>query len=122
MKEEKYQKMKEIVGSYEPLVLRESSSGKGFCFPVYLRERYKDMDVDVLDLSRRASNCLKRAGYKSLYDLISKVRCRADLHNIRGCGDNTKSEIMESIFVFCYNELTPEERKDYILKIIEKNY
>lgn len=118
---EKYSKIKAIVNSYEGLNLRDNKNGHGFKFPVYLMDSYKELDIEVLDLSMRSYHCLKRAGYDTIYDLMSGITGRLDLKKIRNCGDNSSLEIMEKLFLFQYMNLKPEQRDWYIKKIAEIN-
>ena len=118
---EKYSKIKAIVNSYEGLNLRDNKNGQGFKFPVYLMDSYKELDIEVLDLSMRSYHCLKRAGYDTIYDLMSGITGRLDLKKIRNCGDNSSLEIMEKLFLFQYMNLKPEQRDWYIKKIAEIN-
>lgn len=117
-----YQKIKAIVNSYEGLDLHDKKKGTGnFRFPVYVLDRYMDVDIDVLELTERARNCLKRAGIRSIYDLMTKINGRQDLERIRNCGVNSSRIIMEALFLFQYMELKPEQRDWYIKKIVEMN-
>ena len=116
-----YQKMMLILNQYEGVDLHLNSKGDGFRFPVYLNDRYKEVGVDSLELSERSSNCLKRAGYKNLYDLFINISGRTDLLKIRNLGAKSSREIMEQIFIFQYLNLKPEQRDRYINRIIEMN-
>lgn len=118
---EKYSKMKAIVNSYEGLDLHDKVKGGGFSFPVYIKESYKELDIEVLDLSVRSYHCLKRAGFNTIYDLMNGITGRLDLKRIRNCGDNSSREIMESLFLFQYASLKPEQREWYINKIVQMN-
>ena len=113
--------MIQIFNSYEGTDLHMSSKGNGFRFPVYILDKYKDMDVEDLELTVRSKNCLKRAGIKTIYDLMTGINCRQDLLKIRNCGANSSREIMESLFLFQYAQLNPEQRDRYISRIVEMN-
>ena len=118
---EKYSKMKAIVNSYEGLDLHDKKNGMGFKFPVYIKDSYKEVDIEALDLSVRSYHCLKRAGYNTVYDLMNGITGRLDLKKIRNCGDNSSREIMEGLFLFQYISLKPEQRERYIEKIVKMN-
>ena len=120
-KTEKYSKMKALFNSIDGLDLHDKRDGN-FKFIVYQNEKYKDIDVEALDLSVRSSNCLKRAGIKNVYDLMTEVNGRTDLLKIRNCGENSSREIMENLFLFQYAALKPEQRGRYIERIIEMNH
>lgn len=118
---EKYSKMKAIVNSYEGLDLHDKKNGMGFRFPVYIKDSYKDLDIEALDLSVRSYNCLKRAGFGTVYDLMNGITGRLDLKRIRNCGDNSSREIMEALFLFQYANLKPEQRDWYMNRIVQMN-
>lgn len=109
------------MNQYEGVDLHLTSKGEGFRFPVYLNDKYKELGIESLELSERSSNCLKRAGYKNLYDLFVNIRSRTDLLKLRNLGVKSSREIMEQIFVFQYLNLKPEQRGWYIKRIIEMN-
>ena len=54
-----------------------------------------DIKIDVLDLSVRASNCLKRANIYTLGDLVE--RTEDDLSKIRNLGKKSVDEIIEKL-------------------------
>ncbi len=56
--------------------------------------------IDVLDLSVRASNCLKRANIYTLADLTE--RTEDDLAKIRNLGKKSVDEIIENLRILCY--------------------
>ncbi len=118
---ENFSRMKAIVNSYDGLDLHDKKSGVGFKFPVYIKDSYKEADIENLDLSVRSYHCLKRAGFNTVYDLMTGITGRLDLKRIRNCGDNSSREIMESLFLFQYMNLKPEQRAAYIEKIVKMN-
>ncbi len=117
----KYSKMKELLNRIEGLDLHDRKDGN-FKFPVYLRERYKTVDIDVLELSVRSQNCLRRAGFQTVYDLISGIRGMEDLRKIRNCGANSSREIMENLFLFQYHDTKPELRDSYLYELVLLNF
>ena len=116
----KYGKIKEIINKLEGMDLHDRKDGN-FKFPVYLRERYKTVDIDALELSVRSQNCLRRAGFLTVYDLMSGIRSMEDLKKIRNCGTKSVQEIMERLFVYQYNILKPERRESFLRHVIEMN-
>ncbi len=112
--------MKALFNSIEGLNLRDAKNGD-FKFIVYQNEKYKDVDIEQLDLGVRSLNCLRRAGYHTVYDLITNISGRTDLLRIRNCGVTSSREIMESLFLFQYAALRPEQRNAYINKIVKMN-
>jgi len=117
-----YLRIKAILSQYEGLELHDKRKGTGnFRFPVYLKEKYKEVDIEDLDLTVRAKNCLKRAGISTVYDLMTKITGRADLDRIRSCGMDTSRAIMEALFVYQYCDLTAGQKENYIKRIAEMN-
>ena len=55
------------------------------------------MRLDELNLTVRAYNVLGRAGYKTVEDVLERVRCKHDLAKIRGAGTKVVNEILEKI-------------------------
>ena len=116
----KYSKIKEVINRMEGLDLHDRKDGN-FKFPVYLRERYKTVDIDALELSVRSLNCLRRAGFQTVYDLMSGIRSIEDLKRIRNCGANSSREIMENLFLFQYQDIRPEQRDAYLYDLAKLN-
>ena len=92
-----------------------------FKFPVYINNKLYDTNIDVLDLSVRASNCLLQAGYTTVGKLVEKINKREDLKKLRNCGEKTVDEIMEQLFCYQYSQLKEDKKKRYIRRIMELN-
>lgn len=90
-------------------------------FPVYMSSALMDADIEELELSVRAFNCLKRAGCSKVRDLIEKIECKADLMKLRNLGSKSADEIMTQIMCFQYLMLKPEKQKEYAKRIVELN-
>ena len=63
--------------------------------------------IDVLDLSVRASNCLKRANIYTLGDLVE--RTEDDLSKIRNLGKKSVDEIIEKLKDYGFDLKSNEE-------------
>lgn len=96
-------------------------NGDDFRFPVYISDRLKEIPIEILDLSVRGNNCLRRAGFDTMFDLLDKIEGKESFSKIRGCGAGTVQEIMEKIFVFQINSIKSEKKEKYIQRIIEIN-
>ncbi len=121
-KTEEYSRVKEILGNSELVdSLRNDRHGKGFIFSLYLSKEFVESDIDCLDLSVRASNCLKRAGIQTVGELIRRVDRASDLKGIRNCGHTSIIEIMDKLFYYNYICMKPDKRAQYIQETIERN-
>lgn len=90
-------------------------------FPIYLNNSIMGADIENLDLSVRANNCLRRAGYSTVGDLVNSIDSDEDLKKIRQCGKTSVSEIMNSLLCFQYEMLSPESKRKYVERINEMN-
>lgn len=97
------------------------SRGGKFRFPVYQGMEFMDNDIGELELSVRGYNCLKRAGYNTINDFVSKINSREDLKTIRNLGRKSSDEIMIRLFLYTYENLSPERRVKYLARIREMN-
>jgi len=100
----------------------ESIRGKRkYRFPVYMGTEFMNADIEALELSVRANNCLHRAGFRTVGDLVEQIESDDDLNRIRNCGKTSKTEIMLSLICFQYELLNSERRKKYVARINELN-
>ena len=53
-----------------------------------------DLEVEVLDLTVRPYNCLKRAGCNTVRDIITKYPTMDKVYNIRNLGRKSLEEII----------------------------
>lgn len=90
-------------------------------FPIYLNSSIDNMDIENLELSVRSNNCLRRAGFHTIGNLVNAIDSDEDLKKIKQCGKTSVSEIMNSLLCFQYEILSTERRKKYINRINELN-
>ena len=95
--------------------------GGSLRYPVYMSAALMDAEIEDLDLSVRAFNCLKRAGCSKVGDLIERIEGKQDLLKIRNLGNRSADEIMTQIMLFQYQLLKPEKQKKYLERIVELN-
>ena len=76
---------------------------------------------EMLDLSVRASNSLKRAGFQTVGDLITKVESFDEIAKIRNCGATSLSEIMGRLFFYQYSLIPKGKRSEYMQTILHLN-
>ena len=90
-------------------------------FPVYVSDKFYETDIDVLDLTTRGMNGLKRSGIRTIGELIDYVAGPDSLLHIRGMGKKTADEILHRVYLYQYSILPKERRGDYLFKVMELN-
>jgi len=91
-------------------------------FPVYLNSRLMDAELNELELTQRSFNCLRRAGYATVGEIVNSITRPEDLNHIRNLGKKSQNEIMFKIFILQYNSLTLEKQKTFIKRVEELNF
>lgn len=110
----------QLVPTVNIVEIKEQRGGK-LRFPIYLNEKLNETELDVLDLSVRSSNCLHRAGFRTVGDLVNQINGSDDLKRIRNCGAKSVDEIMEKLFCYQYSQMGQEKKLKYINRILELN-
>ena len=113
----KNQSLKTVMESVEGVTLREKH-GRWFHFPFYLTEAMEHTSVESLELGVRANNALRRSGFHTIGDLAHAIDEGFDLKSVRSCGARSIREIMEGLFFYQYNQMSPEKQKEYLLKVV----
>ena len=90
-------------------------------YPIYINEKLKSTELEALELSVRSSNCLHRAGYKTIGELVEAIESSEDLKRIRNCGAKSIDEIMEQLFCYQYSQFDTPQKIKYINKVLELN-
>ncbi len=112
--------LKQIFEDVEGVHLREKHSGV-FRFPLHLTQQMSDTPIESLELSVRAINSLRRAGYDRIGKMAESIDGGKSLKMIRGCGSGTVREIMEKLFIYQYYFLRPEQRDRYLAEVVVMN-
>lgn len=125
MKQEKTIVAKRFLTTYYTIALATNMEevrrrGK-YRFPIYINSSLEETDIENLELTVRAYNCLKRAGYHTVADLVNNIGSEEDLKKIRNCGNTSVKEIMNSLLCYQYEILSLEKRKKYVKRINELN-
>ena len=107
--------------STRPMAELIKERGEHFRYPVYLSEAFMKTPIEDMELGVRAYNCLKRAGYQTIGDLISKIEGRADLQKIRNMGKLSANEVMVSLCCFQYSMLSEERKEKFVKRVVELN-
>ena len=100
---------------------------KLFRYRVSFTQEELNQEIDVLDLSVRASNCLKRYGFHTLDHLVNGVYTKDDatskrqLIRIRNLGKGTADEILLKLFLYQFQILPETKKKAYMQQVQEAN-
>ncbi len=115
-----YEKMREIFNSMGGVDIHNKKGGR-FHYTMYVSPQMEEAGIDSLDLSVRATNGLRRAGYQTVGGLCKAISSGTDIRRIRSCGEKTYSEIMEKLFLFNLSNIPEQSQRQYIMETIEKN-
>ncbi|MBQ3545958.1 MAG: hypothetical protein IJA34_13410 [Lachnospiraceae bacterium] len=115
-----FEEMEMLVPAADFMEIKKQRNGK-LRFPIYINERIKTTDLETLELSVRSSNCLHRAGFKTIGELVEVIESSEDLRKIRNCGSKSVDEIMEQLFCFQYGQLDEGQKAKYINRVIDMN-
>lgn len=121
MNDKEYSNIKSILEDNGILEVNRVNNGRGLRVPIYMTERMRNTDLDTLELSVRASNCLKRAGMHTIGDLCERIHSSSDLRTIRNCGSTSVAEIMDKLFRFNFESIPIDKRDEYIVEVIKAN-
>lgn len=100
--------------------LHEKHGGK-FHFQLRLTQSMCDAPLEVLELGVRSYNCLKRAGFNTVGNLVDALSEGADLKTIRNCGKTSVREIQEHLFLYQYYSLPDDKKDDYLREVVRMN-
>jgi DNA-directed RNA polymerase subunit alpha len=120
MKIDQRQSVKAIMNRIDGVNLHEKKGGK-FRFYVNLTNMMKNEPIESLDLSVRSFNSLKRAGFHTIGDVAQAVASGRELKSIRNCGAKSVREIMEHLFLYQYNSLSPSRQNAYLMEVVMMN-
>lgn len=96
-------------------------SGAGFTVPMYMGAQLLSTSVDDLNLSVRSSNCLKRAGWHTVGDVLNAIESWEDLGRVRNLGRTSLIEIRDQIVNYQKSLLSEPERIAFSEKVRELN-
>jgi len=116
-----YANIERILGNTGILSVKPAKAGKSLKFPIYLTDKLEQTDLDALELSVRASNSLRRAGYRTIGDLVNNISHSSELGRIRNCGATSVAEIMDKLFAYQYSILPREQKRYFIARVVQMN-
>lgn len=76
---------------------RKEIQGIGEVITFYKGKQFMEADITMLSLSVRSFNCLKRAGYETLGDIIEAIDSWQDLLRVRNLGRTSAVEIITGL-------------------------
>lgn len=94
-----------------------ADKGWKFRIVVYPEKAYMKEPIEALDLSVRSYNCLKRAGFMTIRELIQAINGRDDLKRFRNLGAKSADEIMLKLFLYQYAKMDETAKGKYLAKI-----
>ena len=127
------EKIKKILNEMDPYMPAGSmveflyNHKKFIRFNVYLSKKELDEKLSVLDLSQRSINCLRRAGFNTLGDLLNAIsvsgdeRSKEKLLRLRNLGRKSAEEILLTIMCYQFQILSDREKKEYLQDIVRLN-
>ncbi len=112
--------VKGLMETLEDVEIHEKK-GSQFYYRLHLTKEMKEASLDELDLSVRSSNCLRRAGYFKIGQLVDALAAGMSLSSRRNCGKNSAREIMEHLFLYQYGKVAKAKRDIYLLETVVYN-
>lgn len=90
-------------------------------YPFYMAKQFLDIDISELNLSVRSYNCLKRAGWDTVGDILNSINDKQDLRRVRNLGSRSADEILQILIFYQQDMLSNAERNIYNRKYNELN-
>lgn len=113
--------VQEIMRRIDGVEIRRRRGAK-FRFRFYLTPSMAAASIEMLELSVRSYNSLKRSGFSTIGALAEAVAGEENaLSRIRNCGKKSAEEIMVRLFAYQYEQLKPEKRDAYLLETVLLN-
>lgn len=92
-----------------------------FLFPVYLNSGIRGIDLESAEMTIHTTNCLKRAGFQRMGDILEHAKSRRDLLKIRNFSSKSAHELLVALFCYQFRLLDLQEQKEYVSRILELN-
>ena len=108
----------------EEILLRNR---KYFHYKVNFTQSQKQLDIEVLDLSQRSYNCLRRAGINTIGELVNNYytkpneSSKSQLRKTRNLGVKSANEILLNLFYYYFLTLSESEKLEYMKEIVREN-
>jgi len=105
-----------MLGNTNIAMIKSEHQGK-LKFPMYVNQQMLESNLTELELSVRSYNCLKRAGYSTIGELVEKINGMEDLKVIRNLGKKSAKEIMLVLMGYQFMNLSVDRKKKYVDRI-----
>lgn len=98
-----------------------------FYYEVRMSAAQCKQEIMTLDLSQRAYNCLRRAGIRTIGEILDgfhdteEESSRTQLQHLRNLGKGTADEILMKLFFYQFSILPEEKREAYMKRVVEMN-
>ena len=108
----------------EEILLRNK---KYFHYKVNFTQSQKQLDIEVIDLSQRSYNCLRRAGINTIGELVNNYytkpneSSKSQLRKTRNLGVKSANEILLNLFYYYFLTLSESEKLEYMKEIVREN-
>lgn len=76
----------------------------------YMGQQFLETDINALNLSVRSYNCLRRAGWNTVGEILSHIDSWQDLMQVRNLGRTSAVEIMNHLRAYQVALLTGSDR------------
>jgi len=73
---------------------RKQVQGINKVITFYMGEQLLKTEIEMLNLSQRSLNCLKRVGWKTIGDILAHIEQWTDLKKVRNLGNTSAIEII----------------------------
>ena len=114
------QTVSEVMEQFQNVHVKEKH-GSQLKFRMYLTKEMQETPLEVLDLNVRPLNCLKRAGFKTVGDVVDAVASEQGISGLRNCGAKSVREIKEHLFLYQYYMLPKERQEAFLMEVILLN-
>jgi len=104
-----------------PDVQVKEKHGSQLKFRMYMTREMQEAPLEVLDLGVRASHCLKRAGFKTVGEVVAAVASEEGIGGLRNCGAKSVREIKEHLFLYQYYMLPKDKQGSFLMEVVLLN-
>lgn len=89
--------------------------------PIKMSKRLMEAPIEELELSVRSYNCLKRAGFDRVGQIVNAIDGTEDLLKFRNMGIRSAREVMSRIYDFQLSLFSEDEQAIFLERVREMN-